>query len=246
MIEVGKISVVASLYLTRITLGVVVFLSIKYLKVTILKTMKWRITAESFSILFLVQFHPLFYSSRPLPNTFALALTNIAYACWMRRNWHLTITFLAVSSIIFRCDIVVFAFSLIIIDLFRFRIPLIKWFIWGSITSLICVALTILIDSHFWGFWLWPELQVLKFNTIMNKSSEWGVSPWYWYFVIAIPKSVTIAYPLALFAIIYKPKISFIDWGVVELLLPALSFVGLYSLLPHKELRFIFSSINNI
>lgn len=84
---------------------------------------------------------------------------------------------------------------------------------------------------------------MFKFNTVMNKSSEWGVSPWYWYFANAIPKSVTIAYPLAFFAIVYKPKISFIDWGVVELISPAILFVGLYSLLPHKELRFIFPAL---
>lgn len=102
MIEISKFSIVASLYLTRITLGAIVFFSIKFFKMTILKVLKCRITAESFSILFLVQFHPLFYSSRPLPNTFALALTNIAYAYWMQRKWHLAITFLAISSIIFR------------------------------------------------------------------------------------------------------------------------------------------------
>ena len=110
-------------------------------------------------------------------------------------------------------------------------------------TSIIAIAATILIDSHFWDFWLWPEFQVFKLNTIENKSSEWGVSPWYWYFAMAIPKSVTIAYPLAMFAIFYKPKRSFIDWGVVELLAPAVIFVGLYSLLPHKELRFIFPAL---
>ena len=98
-------------------------------------------------------------------------------------------------------------------------------------------------DSYFWGFWLWPELQVFWLNTVENKSSEWGVSPWHWYFLKAIPKSVTIAYPLAFFAIIYKPSTRYIDWKVIELLIPAVMFVGLYSLLPHKELRFIFPAL---
>lgn len=126
-----------SLYLTRITLGVLVFLSIKYFKRTILKVMKCRTTAESFTLLYLVQFHTVFYSSRPLPNTFALVLTNLAYAFWMQRKWHWTIMYLAIASIIFRCDIAVFAFSLIIVDLVRFKIPLVKCFVWGAITSVI-------------------------------------------------------------------------------------------------------------
>jgi len=123
------------------------------------------------------------------------------------------------------------------------KVPIMKCLFWGAGVSAVAVVLTIIVDSYFWDFWVWPEYQVLHLNTVQNKSSEWGVSPWYWYFVIAIPKSVTIAFPLAFFAIFYKAKVSFIDWGVVELLAPAIIFVGLYSILPHKELRFIFPAL---
>ncbi len=35
---------------------------------------------------------------------------------------------------------------------------------------------------------LWPEGVVLFYNTVENKSAEWGVMPWHWYITNAIPK----------------------------------------------------------
>ena len=117
-------------------------------------------------------------------------------------------------------------------------------------SSIVSLLVSVPIDTYFWGiqydiryrtdpgkiFVMWPELYSFYFNGLENKSSEWGVSPWHWYFLVAIPKGVTCAVVFALFSL--RKNLTIIG--------PVMIFVGIFSVLPHKELRFIIPSFTLI
>ena len=130
---------------------------------------------------------------------------------------------------------------------------------------------------------MWPEGSVLWFNTVENRSAEWGTSPGHWYLTSALPRSLLLAYPLSFVVSKHpplretppslpkktktkKPKNQKIapspsvahpsspphlfhyQGAVLErrarpVFVCASFFVATYSLLPHKELRFIFPAL---
>lgn len=95
---------------------------------------------------------------------------------------------------------------------------------------------------------IWPEGEVLLFNTLENKSSDYGISPWYWYFVKALPKGLMFTIFLVPVAFLRIPermagfKVCWWDLEGLPYIIPVIGFIGLYSILPHKEIRFIFIS----
>jgi alpha-1,6-mannosyltransferase len=58
----------------------------------------------------------------------------------------------------------------------------------GTTAFLAALLLSVPIDSYFWQRPMWPELAGFYYNAVQGKSSDWGVSPWHYYFTSALPR----------------------------------------------------------
>jgi alpha-1,6-mannosyltransferase len=231
----------------------------------------------AYLVLLFGQFHAPFYASRPLPNTFSSIPMNLAFAAYVygmlnsadlqgnsveedhkkrTRSLRLMIWILSFACIVFRCDMVLLSITLIFTSVLTKKLSVNDIFVTGCISSILWIGLTVAVDSYYWGRLCWPEFDVLFFNTAENRSHEWGVSPFHFYFTSALPRALLISLMfipfgclrmLPSFAAIKTLKHraiqrSLINWNPLLLLFPAVVFVVIYSFLPHKELRFIFPS----
>lgn len=108
----------------------------------------------------------------------------------------------------------------------------------GLLGLLIGLGLTIPIDSYFWQRPLWPEFQGFIFNVLHGQSSNWGTQSWHFYFSSAIPR--LLFNPLTFnLCIPFTFAVPALRGPALDILIPNLAFVILYSLQPHKEWRFI-------
>jgi alpha-1,6-mannosyltransferase len=198
-----------------------------------------------FVMVCMMQFHLPFYMSRMLPNICAMVLTSFGFGYWLKvlqkkdaatRDVYSTVVILTCAAIVFRCDAIILVGLVGIHMVVTQRVSLLNGIWLGIMSSVMSLMLTVLIDSYFWGRWLWPEGEVLYFNTVLNKSKEWGVMPMHWYFTSALPRMLHIAYPMAFIG-------ALVDTRARSMMIVAVGFVLLYSLLEHKEVRFLFPTL---
>ena len=186
-----------SQYICRFTLGVFGWLSFREMRKSVCAQFGTRAGAL-FGILLCLQFHFPYYCSRFLPNTFALILSMQSMAVWMRGSFNSALYIVAVAMVIFRCDMVLLlgpmAMQMVLFQEVGFWWILLS----GVFVSLIALLCSVTLDSFFWGRWVYPEGEVLFFNTMENRSSEWGILPWHWYITSALPKGLLFSFPLLL------------------------------------------------
>ncbi|GAV84469.1 Glyco_transf_22 domain-containing protein [Cephalotus follicularis] len=224
-----------ALITVRLVLGCVILSTLRFFRVQVRHKFGHQVEAF-FVLLTALQFHLLFYCTRALPNILALGVANLAYGYWLKGNFYAALNCLIFSTIVFRCDTLLLLCPLGLELLMTKSIS-----VWEALKrcigiALLCIGLTVAVDSVMWKRLVWPEFEVFWFNSVLNRSSEWGTHPFHWYFTSALPRALLAAYPLFLLG-------ALLDRRVLILVLPVFAFVLLYSKLPHKELRFIISSV---
>ncbi|ELW49022.1 Dol-P-Man:Man(7)GlcNAc(2)-PP-Dol alpha-1,6-mannosyltransferase [Tupaia chinensis] len=166
------------------------------------------------------QFHLLFYCSRTLPNVLALAVVLPALAAWLQCRWVRFVWLSAFVTVVFRAELGLFLGLLLLHAWLAGKVTVRGVLAHAIPAGVLCLGLTVAVDSYFWQYPVWPEGEVLWYNTVLNKSSNWGVSLSLWCSLLFVPLGA-------------------VDRRCRALTLPSLGFVALYSLLPHKELRFV-------
>lgn len=156
------------------------------------------------------------------------------------KGYRLCLYLLTIAGVVFRSELALLVGTITLYLLVTERISILGVAIpaglGGLVIGLLC---TVPMDSFFWqSFPIWPEWTAFYYNTIQGHSADWGVSPWHYYFVNALPRlllnpaTYLLCIPVAVTNIATRKR-------SLDLAVPLLSFVALYSLLPHKEWRFV-------
>ncbi|OAP63542.1 hypothetical protein AYL99_02769 [Fonsecaea erecta] len=215
------------------------------------------------------QFHVWYYASRTLPNMFAFGISTFALALLLPvtsssssssssstdsrvKRTKVGLYLLTLAAVVFRSEIALLLGCQCLWMLCRAGFEMTaalslvrKIFIPAILTATAAgLMLTVALDTYFWQSPtpLWPEMAAFLSNVFPPKdglgASAWGTSPWHWYFTSALPRLLINPFWIGLIPagfLFHSMARSNLD-----LLVPPLGYVCLYSFLAHKETRFLF------
>ncbi|OAQ63331.1 alpha-1,6-mannosyltransferase subunit [Pochonia chlamydosporia 170] len=202
--------------------------------------------ARWWAVLTMSQFHLVYYLGRTLPNMFAFGLTTLAMGLLLKPTKSnirakQALSILTFAGIVFRSEIAILLLTTTLPLLLTRRLPFRTVILVGAISAVGSLAISVPIDSYFWQKPLWPELSAFYYNAVQGSSSNWGTSPWHYYFTSALPRLLLnpLAIPLILLSLTHPS----LRRQTTTVLIPSLSYMAIYSLQPHKETRFMFYTI---
>ncbi|KAA8915930.1 hypothetical protein TRICI_001944 [Trichomonascus ciferrii] len=178
-----------------------------------------------------------FCMTRTFSNSLEMVLTTVALAYWPWNSnlvnlRHLTVA-LSVASVscIFRpTNGLIWMFlgtNLVARANCRAKIILLT-----VVIGIVSLSVNFLVDYSYYGEPTFPLIKFLEFNVVQSLSEFYGVSPSHYYLSQGIPILMISYLPLVLWEM-WQSRRSVVVWLV-------LFTIGTYSLLAHKEVRFIY------
>ncbi|WFD36575.1 glycosylphosphatidylinositol anchor biosynthesis [Malassezia cuniculi] len=203
-------------------------------------------------VLHTASFYLLFTSSRTFSNTAEAALVSIALYFWPltdrgvpRRRFLVALAAAYTAVLVRPTSIVLWAFLGVwhLADMSkRGALPVLKAITDAVLVGAVVLGVGLVADSLYYGRLVFTPATFFIENVVHSVAIFYGTHPWHWYLSQGLPAMLTVATPWVLAgwwnALI--GRISARDPGAVQrLAYTALFVVAVFSLLSHKEFRFL-------
>lgn len=152
-------------------------------------------------------------SGKASPSSRKLALAIAAFACAVRPTSAVIWLYVGLIELFVASD--------------RFKFVFLEVIPIGAVVLAFASAL----DRMMYGSWVIVPLNFLKFNFLSSGGDYYGTHPWHWYFTQGFPVMIFTFLPFSVAGVIYSK-----NWKLCGLIGWV---IGIYSILGHKEFRFV-------
>lgn len=180
-------------------------------------------------------------STRTLVNTMETNLTTIAlyYYPWSVKNKDVKYLWIVALVCIMRPTAIIVWLPLVLFDFFsqkRYTVFNLARYIFIGITSLM---FSIILDSYFHGSFVVTQWNFLYYNILKKVNAHYSVEPWYWYFVSGLPPVLGPVFFIFIFTL-FKRIRHFNRYDTdFKLIITVLWTMLVFSMIAHKEQRFL-------
>ncbi|MEI6683539.1 MAG: hypothetical protein WCO44_12960 [Bacteroidota bacterium] len=232
----------AKAFLLRLITGFFALILINYF----VKSCSQLVSAKNRRLFFILSFFTWFlpflnvrFSSETWSGLLLLPVVAIALKEHISWQKHGLIGLLLGLSFLFRFQSGIVAISVFLWMIAVKRVPAARLMVMLA-GFLLMVAGGTLVDSWFYGSWVFTPWRYFKVNFLEGVADTFGTAPWYYYFYYVFrfaffPFGIIII--LSFFILVLKKPASLLVWVI-------LPFVVIHSCIPHKELRFLFPLVN--